>query len=148
MFSPSDYLAITGQNQQHIPFPAIDHARITNTGVTQKPDHPFKEIRNPICQKLDNPIKGIHNIAPNRIQIQGPRVLTAPTYIDIKISDQPLIATCQWHLSNLLLPIQQIIRVVSRDETAVNPTSSTRKIDGGNKQPLGSPCGIHETHTS
>ena len=80
----------------------------TNQGVTRKPDNPIKGIRDPIPRNPDNPLKGIWNLVPNVIWSHWWIGLTVPTYIYINLYNQPLIATCQWHLSRLLLRLQQI----------------------------------------
>ena len=67
---------------------------------TQKPDNPPKVIRNVIPRNLDNPLKVIRNLVPKIIPVQWPIGLTVPTYIDINLSNQPLISTCQWHQYN------------------------------------------------
>ena len=77
-----------------------------NTGVTQKLDNNLKVIRNPIHRNLDNPLRGIRNLVPNRILIQWSIGLTLTTLIEIKESNQQLIATFQWYQYNLQLPLQ------------------------------------------
>ena len=68
--------------------------------------------------------------------------------MDINSYNQLLIATCQWHKYNLLLPLQYIIQVFPWEKPAVDPIKSARQNRGGDKQRQGSPSGISDTHTS
>ena len=49
-----------------------------NPGGTRKPENPLKGILNPITWNLDNPLKGIWDLLPNRIRSQWARGLTIP----------------------------------------------------------------------
>ena len=51
-------------------------AETSNSGVIQKPDNPFKGIKNPIPRNLDNYRKVIRKLVPNRIWSQRPIGLT------------------------------------------------------------------------
>ena len=55
-----------------------DSAGTTNLGGTWKPNNLLKEIRNPIPQDPDNPLKGIQDLVKNETQSQWPRGLTIP----------------------------------------------------------------------
>ena len=57
----------------------VKSAEITNPGVTRKLYNTLKGIQNPIPRRPDNPLKGIHNLAPNGIHNQWPIGFTVPT---------------------------------------------------------------------
>ena len=63
-------------------------------------ENPLKGFQNPISRNPDNLLKGIWNLVRNGIRSQWPRGSNVPTYIDINLSNQPLISTCQWHQYN------------------------------------------------
>ena len=61
------------------------------------------------------------------------------------MSTQPLATIRQWNLDNIHLAIQQIIRVLPRDEPAIDLKNIARRHGGGNIQRLGSPHRLPDT---
>ena len=59
-----------------------------------------------------------------------------------------LIATCQWHISELLLHLQYIRQVFPLEKPTTKPTKRARKNGRDNKQRWGSLSGFTNTNTS